>query len=600
MNGKVTLALIAAATLAVAYLVWFDRDRPGTQTAALAQRTLLPPGRGGRAAAPIDRLEIVGPDGRIELAMGPNREWQVLAPMADRADLGAVRELVEALETALKFDTMPAGPADLEKFGLHPPTVSVRIHRGGEDPIELLLGVPTAVEGRGYAKLAGSPDVVVVPDEIRQMARRSPDDFRDGQLLKVRPVDVSRITIRNVSGTIELQRERGRWEMIQPVAARADDKAVNDWLDRLCASGIRQFVGPDLGNLISYGLAAPRGLVRLEFESPTDASVPAVEISFGNRADPRYAPDSVYVRASERRLVAAVPLTIEEALLLDADALRERTLFLLNPDLVDRVRIQAAGREELVLARRDDDWTMLKPVPAEVEATEVMRLLKRLPEIRVREFFTADAATAATAELDPPRLRVTFASFSSENTPESTAGETPIATLSFGAPRPDGSLLVRVEGQGGPVVARVDADVLSVVSPDPIAWRPLRLFGETPVSIEALTVEAAGGSREFRRDGGSWRRLEAESAIAPTAIASAAALISRLRAVRWVGPAVAAHGLDAPTLMVRARAEAGSEALELRVGRRTPEGLWPATLNGRTGVFLLSDPDYQILKALTQ
>ena len=595
MNGKVTLALLAAAGLAIGYLVWYDRDRPGTQGAAVAGQKLLPPARAGRTVPPIDRLEMTGPDGHIELARGPDREWRMLAPTPDRADAGALRELVEALETSLKFDTISAGPAELEKFGLRNPAVSLRIQRGAEDPIELQLGEPTAVEGRVYAKLAGSSEVIVVPAVIRQMARRGPEDFRDGQLTRVRPVDVSRITIRNAAGPIELHRERGRWEMIQPVAARADDKAVNDWLERLCTSRIRHFVGPDLGDLIAYGLAAPRGSVRLEFESATDPGVPPVEIAFGQRADPRYALDSVYVRAAERHLVAAVPLAIEEALLFEADALRERTLFLLNPDLVDRVRIQPAGREELVLARRGDRWTMVQPVSAEVEVTEAMRLLQRLPEIRVREFFTGDAARSAMAELESPRLRVTFASFLSENNAESAAGETPIATLLFGSARPDGSMLVRVDGEGEPVVGRVDADILAMIPTDPLAWRPLRLFDEGFGPIEALTIQTSGGSREFNREGGSWHRVGGDAAVAPAAIESAATLVARLRAVRWVGPAVSAHGLDAPTLLVRARPGAGDKGLELRVGRRTPEGMWPATLTDRAGVFLLSDPDYQIL-----
>lgn len=267
MNGKVTLALLAAAALAVGYLVWFDRDSPGTQAAALADHKLLTP---VRATSPIDRLEITGPDGRIDLALGSNREWRVLAPTPDRADVGAVRDLVGALETATKFDAIPVSPAALEQFGLRDPAVRIRIHRAGETPVELQLGLPTAVEGRAYARLDGSPEIAVVPDVIRQMARRPPEEFRDGLLLKVRPVDVSRITIQNPSGTIELQRERGRWEMLQPIAAQADEKKVNDWLERLRTTAIRQFVGEDLGDLISYGLAAPRGSVRLDIESASE------------------------------------------------------------------------------------------------------------------------------------------------------------------------------------------------------------------------------------------------------------------------------------------------------------------------------------------
>ena len=256
-------------------------------------------------------------------------------------------------------------------------------------------------------------------------------------------------------GIVELERDRGRWELTKPVPARADDKTVNDWLERLCASEIQLFAADDAGALLSYGLMAPRGSVRLELESAGEEKGRRVEIQFGQRADARYAEDATYVRVPDRGVVAAVPLAIEEALLLEPDALREHTLFTLNPDLVDRIHIRPAGGEELLLARQGDGWKLLRPAPMEVEASEVTRLMQKLPGARVRDFLTGEAAEAARAELVAPALSVTFASFSSENTAESAAGETPIATLSFSRPRPDESLLVRVDEDN--VIARLDA-----------------------------------------------------------------------------------------------------------------------------------------------
>ena len=598
MNPKVTFGFLAAALLAVGYLVWFDRDKAGTQDAAVAEKKMLPAARAGRGSVPIDRIEILRPDGNILLAIGSDHEWQMLAPVADRADPRLLRELVEALETSLKLDVVAGDPASLAKFGLSDPPARLKISRPGEVAVELQLGSRTAVEGRSYARLAGSPEVVVILDKIHELVRRTPDEFRDAQLVKLKPVDVSRVVIRNASGTIELERERGRWELTRPVAARADEKAVNEWIERLVGSGIRKFVRDDFGDLLEFGLAAPRGSVRLEFESRGETAPPPVELFFGNRADPGLAPDSVYVRSVSRRLVAAVPMVIEEALLLEADALRERTLFSLNPDLVDRVHLRPAAGDELVLARRGDDWTMLKPVPMAVESTEVMRLLKRLPSIRVRDFLAGDGVSLAAKELETPFLRVMFASFSSENTAESAAGETPIATVSFGRARPDGSVLVRVDEDN--VMARVDADILAEISVDVICWQSLVLFEPTPGPIEAITVEQAGKTREFALIAGEWKRVGDGLPVDQVAAASASALLPRLRAVRWVGPALPAHGLDAPTLIVRARSKAVAEAIELRVGLRTAEGMRPAMLVGRNGVFELSDPDYQTLAALEQ
>ena len=83
-------------------------------------------------------------------------------------------------------------------------------------------------------------------------------------------------------------------------------------------------------------------------------------------------------------------------------------------------------------------------------------------------------------------------------------------------------------------------------------------------------------------------------------IESAAALLAGLRAVRWLGPVQPTHGLDAPTLIVRASSAAPGGGFELKVGRRTSEGMWPAMVTGRNGVFLLSDPDRQAIAGLAR
>ena len=223
---------------------------------------------------------------------------------------------------------------------------------------------------------------------------------------------------------------------------------------------------------------SPRGSIRLELESDRRRGYP-------DGGNPAWASRRSAFRGGCNLCADAGPRSgrgrpylIEEALLLEPDALREHTLFTLNPDLVDRIHLRPATGEEILLARQGEGWTMLRPMPMPVESGEVARLMKVVPDDRVREFLKGAAGDAARAELDPPALRITFASFSSENTAESAAGETPIATLSFGRPRPDESLLVRLEEDN--VVARVDADIVAKVATDPLAWQPLALFSSAP------------------------------------------------------------------------------------------------------------------------
>src|SRR5258707_13767493 len=97
MNSKITLGLLAAALGAVGYLVWLDRDRPGTEAAVVADRKVVPAAGNRQRLMPIDRMEIVGPNGKIELAMDRARAWHLLSPAPDAANPAVVREPAVAL-----------------------------------------------------------------------------------------------------------------------------------------------------------------------------------------------------------------------------------------------------------------------------------------------------------------------------------------------------------------------------------------------------------------------------------------------------------------------------------------------------------------------
>src|SRR5262249_11293246 len=145
MKNRGTIGLLVAALAAAGFYFWFEREHPGTQAAALEDRKLLPPTANRGKPAAIDRIEIARPNEKLVLALDNGRVWRLLTPLADRANPKTVRELVEALETSLKFDSIPANPEVLERAGLRAPEARLKIFRGNEAPVELELGAPTAV-----------------------------------------------------------------------------------------------------------------------------------------------------------------------------------------------------------------------------------------------------------------------------------------------------------------------------------------------------------------------------------------------------------------------------------------------------------------------
>ena len=84
---------------------------------------------------------------------------------------------------------------------------------------------------------------------------------------------------------------------------------------------------------------------------------------------------------------------------------------------------------------------------------------KTLSETKTSRYAPATPAGLAAASLNPPVSRLEFLAELSENTPEALAGEHPVLSLAIGAPQPDGTLPVHIEGT--PEIAFVPAAFLN-------------------------------------------------------------------------------------------------------------------------------------------
>ena len=142
--------------------------------------------------------------------------------------------------------------------------------------------------------------------------------------------------------------------------------------------------------------------------------------------------DAVYARYLPRDAVYALPKKTEDILSARPNDLRDRHLVRLDTNNLDRINIEAAGKPKIVLARKDQTWTIASRNNQPANGDEVRRFLDTLNEQQVTRFVADTASDLPKYGLDQPQLRLTFSSFASENTAETAAGEHPFLTLSFG------------------------------------------------------------------------------------------------------------------------------------------------------------------------
>ena len=102
----------------------------------------------------------------------------------------------------------------------------------------------------------------------------------------------------------------------------------------------------------------------------------------------------------------------------------------------------------------------------------------------------------------------------------------------------------------------------------------------------------------FERDKDKkWKLAKGDGTVSQGAANSLVNTLANLRAVRWAGATSAAtQGLEKPNVVIHFTL-ADKKSGKLTVGLNTPEELWNATLDGKTGTFLLSKPDFDALNS---
>jgi hypothetical protein len=300
------------------------------------------------------------------------------------------------------------------------------------------------------------------------------------------------------------------------------------------------------------------------------------------------------VRFTARNAVYTLPKKIEELLAVKPADLRDRHLVRIDPNILDRITIEAAAAGKTVLARTDENWTIANKNNQPANGGEVTRMLDLVRAEQVTKFVEDVASDLPKYGLDKPQLQITFSSFSSENTPESTAGEHPFASIAFG----------KVEGEAvyarlgdEPFIVAVRRSLLDNIFADPLQWQELAVFGLKPDDVHKVTVTTDREYALVRNEKKEWTWAKGSEPINSVNVQSLLNTLTGVRAVRWAGVTTPAHGLDKPQIVITFTTSPDDKAIhKLMVGASAGEGMWFARTDEREGTFVMSSPELNALK----
>ncbi len=462
------------------------------------------------------------------------------------------------------------------------------------------------MENRMYVRFQNSKETFVAGQSVKKDIDKKPEEFRDKKLTGMSTAEVRRVVLKTPAGEMELEKKNAHWEILKPLRARADDQKVNDLISQVTSARIGGFVAEDRGDLRPYGLAEPRGSITLFDQEQKSDQKPGIgeSIKVAGRDDkgqmlqigsvPEKEKDQVYVRFAPRGSVYTLPKKIEDILNAKPADLRDNHLVRIDTNILDRITINAPGQAKTVLARKDNDWTMVSPYNAPVDSGAVKRMIDTLQKERVTKFVEDVASNLPEYGLDKPQLELTFSSFASENTAESKAGEEPFATVAFGKEDGD-TVYARLTDE--PFVVAVRRGFVDQISADPLRWQDLSIFKFKPEQIHQVSVTTDKELSLERDQNKQWHWLKGAGAINQANLQSLLKTLSNLYAVRWLGATTLQHGFGKPQLMVAFTTSPDNKtAHNLIIGAQNNDGTVCARVGGRDGTFTISNADFSNLK----
>jgi hypothetical protein len=586
MNWRTTLVLAAIVLAVFAYFRFFELKQPDTEEAKRQAQNVV-----NFERAKIDGVVIQNGDDKIEMRRRDSK-WRLEAPIKDQADGSLIENLLSDLENWQKDATISAKEIEADKsklseYGLNKAKLRLKL-LGQDRPPEIFFGKDAALEGKMYVRLDDSKETFLAAQTVKKDIEKKAEEFRDRKLTDLSTAQVSRVFLKSPVGEMELERRNDHWEILRPLRARGDDQKITDLVAQVTTAQIQQFVADDHGNLHPFGLLEPRGAITLFTRDDKQGQL----LQIGGI--PQKAKDQVYVRSASRGFVYTLPKKIEEVLNTRPDDLRDRHLVRIDTNILDRITIGAPGKGEIVLARKNENWTIASHNNVPANSGEIRRLIDTLQNEQVTKFVEDVASNLPKYGLDKPQLRLTLSSFASENTAETKAGEQPFATITFGKIDGD-NVYVRLADE--PFIVAIRRGLIDQISTDAAQWQELSIFKFKPEQIHRLSVAAKNESTLARNAKGEWTWVKGGEIINQANLQSLLSTLSNLHAMRWIGPTLPQHGFGKPQFTITFTTSPDDKSShKLSVGSAAGDGNWFGRVDEREGTFVISNADFNALR----
>ncbi len=388
------------------------------------------------------------------------------------------------------------------------------------------------------------------------------DSPKRDKVFAVEADKIDELEIKSASGDRTTLRRKGSdWEIVQPIAAPADQAAVSGITSNLSSVEIQRVIDENAADLKEFGLAEPR--TEVAFKSNGQQR----RLQLGQKTP---SGTDVYAKLADARKVFLVPSFLDSTFNRGTFDLRDKSVLKLDREKIDTVEMTAGGRTTRV-EKKNGEWQIAEPSLGRAEFGAVDGLVSRIASVQMKAI-VPDSSDLKKYGLDKPAVTVRLGSGSSQ------------ATFLIGGPAETGSVYAKDFSR--PTVFTIESTLLDDLKKDASEYRQKDLFDARSFNTTRLEIVRNGQPTVFEKtkvkdkDGKEQEKWRQTAPVARDVdAAKIEALISAATGARATGfvDSAAMTGLDKPELSLTFKYDEGKD--ERVAFARTKDGAYAS----RTG-----------------
>jgi hypothetical protein len=408
--------------------------------------------------------------------------------------------------------------------------------------------------------------------DVRMAPEREKAEARKGRVFTAESQDVTQLTLKRPTESVELKREGDAWQMVDPVRARADRGPVEEVITNVLTAKIDREIAAAPPSLAEFGLDKPAAELTLTLK---DGKQLGLVLGAKN-------PTGVWVYARERDKPNV--FVIGESVLRDATRpvsdFRDKTILAFDRQQVTGLEIVTRD-DTLTLEPVESRWRLTRPVALAADGETVATFLEKLGAAKVKEFVAEAPPSLEPYGLDRP-WRVTLHTGKDK--------ERASRTLLIGKVDPAKGVYAMRAGESS--VLLVPEDVWTALPKNVAVVRDKTVVHVDRDKVTRLDVESPQGAVTLVRENDKWR-ITAPQALPADQVEAGSLLVKLqgLRAQGFLGEDAAAipRFLARPEVKVTVTEADGAKTVLLAPSpeRRAGQAMAYAAVAGRGPVVLV-------------